>query len=91
MLATCGQERPDVRSYLGGDVRLRTDVDSTSTDQSGFEVLVADREGGRLDTLGFAVTDRSGVFEMVITAPERGGRSVTDKPRNALAKAAAVP
>ena len=71
-LAACGGGETDVRSALQGDVRLRADVDSTSDDQSGFEVLVADREGGRLDTLGFAVTDRAGTFEMAIRAPERG-------------------
>ena len=72
MLAACGKDEAGVRSVLRGDVRLRADVDSTSTDQSGFEVLVADRQEGRFDTLGFATTDREGAFEMTITAPERG-------------------
>ena len=72
MLAACGQDETDVRSVLRGDVRLRADVDSTLTDQSGFEVLVVDRQEGRLDTLGFATTDSEGGFEMDIVAPERG-------------------
>ena len=72
VLAACGRDEQGVRSVLRGDVRLRADVDSTLTDQSGFEVLVADRQEGRFDTLGFATTDRAGAFEMTITAPERG-------------------
>ncbi|MDX1547640.1 MAG: redoxin domain-containing protein, partial [Rhodothermales bacterium] len=70
-LAACGEPQDAaVRSHLSGRLALDARIDSSS-DQSGFEVLVA-RGGDDVDTLGYAVTDADGAFATDVVAPERG-------------------
>lgn len=59
-----------VQSVLRGTVTVNPEIDSTA-DYSGFELLVIQQAGNAVDTLGQAVTDRSGQFEMAVAAPER--------------------
>lgn len=72
--AGCGGGQPDypVQSYLEGTLTVAAEVDSTS-DYSGFEIsIVSAAEGADIDTLGYAMTDRSGFFAMDIKAAEKG-------------------
>lgn len=62
---------PSIRSYLSGQVTVNPVIDSTGNFED-FEVLVARQVGDVIDTLGYAVTDRSGAFEMDVEAPRRG-------------------
>lgn len=75
-LVACGAAEstpPPIRSYMEGHITVRAEVDSIQ-DYRGFEVLVASSPTANadLDTLGFAVTDSTGFFQMDITAPDRG-------------------
>ena len=65
------QQDPPVTSHLHGRITVSAEVDS-STDYSGFRVLVAEAQGRRVDTLAHAVTDTSGRFSATVTARERG-------------------
>jgi len=67
----CRTEPDLIESHLRGEVTVRASIDSTK-DYSGFRVLVVQAEGRALDTLGQAVTERDGSFEMTVRAPERG-------------------
>ncbi len=60
----------EVQSYLEGQIKLSTAIDSVA-DYSDFEILVADRSSGSVDTLAFASTDAEGKFAMDITAPKK--------------------
>lgn len=66
----CQQPKPKVQSYLEGRITVSAEID-TSTDYSDFRVLVVRAEGRRLDTLGYATTDRDGRFSMTVSAPKR--------------------
>ncbi|NND70652.1 MAG: hypothetical protein HKN43_03650 [Rhodothermales bacterium] len=61
-----------VQSYLSGTLTVSADADSTG-DYSGFEVAVlsANTEDD-LDTLGYAITNTDGTFEMALRSDERG-------------------
>lgn len=65
------QAQAPVESRLEGRITVSDTIDATG-DYSGFEVLVAALGTGGIDTLGHAVTERSGAFEMEVRAPERG-------------------
>lgn len=67
----CQTEETAVRSHLEGTVTVNPSID-TSTDYSGFRVMVAQAQGRSIDTLGLTETDREGHFSMTVTAPERG-------------------
>lgn len=61
-----------VESRLEGRITVSDTIDATG-DYSDFEVFVAaPSAGGGIDTLGHAVTERSGAFQMEVRAPERG-------------------
>ncbi len=61
-----------VQTYLQGRITVNPEVDSTR-DYRGFEVLVLRQAAeGRLDTLGYAVTDVQGHFATGVVAPARG-------------------
>ncbi len=60
-----------VRSHLAGRLTVNAEIDSTA-DYRGFAVIVAYDAGAGVDTLGYAVTDSTGAFEMDVTAPDRG-------------------
>ncbi len=72
----CGQSagaeqlEGEVQSYLEGQIKLSTEIDSVA-DYSGFEILVADRSSGDVDTLAFATTDAEGRFAMNVIAPRK--------------------
>lgn len=74
--SACGQTPPpqpregEVSSHLEGQIKLSTEIDSVA-DYSDFEILVADRSGGGIDTLAFATTDQAGQFELDVIAPGR--------------------
>lgn len=73
-LPACASEEqtaPPATSHLHGRITVSTEVDS-STDYSGFRVLVAEAQGRRVDTLAHAVTDTSGRFSVAVTARDRG-------------------
>ena len=70
-LMGCRPEPEGVRSYLEGQITVRSSIDS-SGDYSGFRVLALQADGRTLDTLGQGVTGPDGRFEMTVTAPERG-------------------
>ncbi len=86
LLAACRRpsEVNTVTSHLHGTVTTRADIDSTR-DYRGFEVLVASADG-QADTLGIAVTDSTGTFEMTIVAPGRGIYPLLVRRRGALLK-----
>lgn len=67
----CQQPEPQVQSYLEGRITVSPRIDE-SDDYSDFRVLVMHAEGRRIDTLGHAVTDRDGRFQMTVSAPDRG-------------------
>lgn len=67
----CQPTETGVQSYLEGTITVRPEIDTTEN-YSGFRVLVAQGRGRTIDTLGSAVTDREGRFQMTVTAPERG-------------------
>ena len=60
-----------VRSHLQGTVTVSAEIDTTD-DFEGFEIIVGNEGPGGIDTLAFAVTDRSGRFETDVSAPMRG-------------------
>lgn len=61
-----------VQSHLQGRITVSAEVDATQN-YRGFEVMVLQRRrGGRLDTLGYAVTDTQGDFATDVFAPARG-------------------
>lgn len=64
-------EEPQVTSYLEGTITVSAEVDS-STDYSGFRVLVAQAQGRGVDTLAHAITDSTGHFAASVPASERG-------------------
>lgn len=70
---SCTQEAAHVAptSYVEGVITVSAAVDSTG-DYSGIEVIVTDGNEDGPDTLGFAVTDRSGRFAMDVIAKDRG-------------------
>ena len=68
-----GAEPVGVQSHLSGRITVASQVDS-STDYSGFRVLVAEGRGRRIDTLGHAITQRDGRFALSVRAEERGIR-----------------
>lgn len=59
-----------IRAFLQGRITVSPEVDSTQQ-YDGFEVLVARRTEGGIDTLGVATTDVRGQFAMDIQAPTR--------------------
>ena len=61
----------DTNSHVEGTLTIRAEVDSTG-DYSGFRISVLTQTLGDVDTLGTAVTDRSGSFVMSVSAPEAG-------------------
>ncbi len=65
------QPTPAIQGYLSGQLTVTAEIDSTG-DYSGFEIIVANRQGEAFDTLGYAVTDRDGQFSTDITARQRG-------------------
>lgn len=65
------QDGAPVRSYLEGQLKVHADIDSTG-DYSGFEIIVANRQGTTFDTLGYARTDTSGRFATDVQARQRG-------------------
>lgn len=67
----CRPASDGIQSHLEGQIKVQSAIDD-SEDYSGFRLLVAQAQGRDIDTLGSAVTDRSGHFEMMVTAPERG-------------------
>lgn len=74
LITACGREEaplPGVSSYLEGKITVRADTDSLP-DYRGFEVLVALQTDGEPDTLGYAVTDSAGLFQMDIRAEADG-------------------
>jgi peroxiredoxin len=76
MTTSCGntvaqEQDASVRSFLEGDITINAQIDSVG-DYSGIEILVANREGNVVDTLGFAVTDADGHFEMDVNADQGG-------------------
>lgn len=77
LLASCSRNNANdagenpVRSYLEGRFTLSAAVDSVP-DYSGFEVLVVSNDGEQVDTLGIALTDSTGAFQLDIEAPDRG-------------------
>ena len=58
------------QAHMEGRVTVSPAVDSTQQ-YNGFNVLVAQRTGGGIDTLGSAVTDASGAFAMDVQALDR--------------------
>jgi len=72
----CRTETDTIESHLRGTITVRASIDSTA-DNGGFRVLVVDANGRTLDTLGQAVTQTDGTFEMGVTAPERGIYALT--------------
>jgi len=64
-------ETPQITSYLEGTITVSAEVDS-STNYSGFRVLVAQAQGRGVDTLAHAVTDSSGHFAATVSTRERG-------------------
>ncbi|MFP4229050.1 MAG: peroxiredoxin family protein, partial [Salinivenus sp.] len=80
------QSPPDgVQSVLTGRITLDSTVDA-SGDLRGFQVVVVQPRGRKIDTLAHATTDGDGHFQTTVTAPERGlypllvwGRDGTDR------------
>jgi len=71
-LAGCGSSEDErFQTYATGRLTISTQTDST-TDFSGFEVLLAAQYDGDVDTLAIAVTDVNGDFELEISARESG-------------------
>mgnify|MGYP002629382789 CR=1 FL=1 len=60
-----------VESYVEGTLKVRAEVDSSSN-YAGFRISVLSRTDGDVDTLGTAVTDRSGAFSMNVRAAASG-------------------
>ncbi len=72
LLSGCSaSEAPRIESYVEGTLSIREQADSTK-DFSMFEIVVATQLEGDVDTLGVALTDRSGHFSMTVAALERG-------------------
>lgn len=70
-VAACGEPEPAVRSHVSGRLSVSPAVDSTGN-FSNFEVVVVRRFEGDVDTLGVALTDADGRFEMTVVSPEEG-------------------
>jgi peroxiredoxin len=64
-------EDPSVQTYFQGRITVSPEIDPVP-DYSGFEVVVTHATETGLDTLGYAVTDTSGAFQMDVRAPARG-------------------
>src|SRR5690625_4236287 len=60
-----------VRGHLAGVVTVSAEIDATDNFE-GFEIIVGNEGLDGIDTLAFAVTDRSGRFETDVSAPMRG-------------------
>ena len=75
LVVTAGCGRSDSSSetaFFSGNVRVSAEIDSTG-DYSGFELAILNADTDQdLDTLGYAVTDGSGLFQMTVDASERG-------------------
>lgn len=77
-----------VQTHLQGRITVNAAVDSTQ-DYAGFEVLVVQRAPeGRVDTLGYAVTDESGAFATDVFVPARGMYSLLVRRRGTTVAAA---
>lgn len=63
--------KPAVESHLSGRITVDATVDS-STDYSGFRILVAKGRGRTVDTLGHAVTNDDGTFATAVSVDARG-------------------
>lgn len=71
-LAACGEPEPVVRSHVSGQLTVSSEIDSTG-DFRDFEVVVVRRDpADDVDTLGLALTDADGHFEMTVESPEEG-------------------
>jgi peroxiredoxin len=70
-LTGCRSSTDRVQSHLHGRITVESSVDATG-EYSGFRVLVVDADGRAVDTLGHAVTEPDGRFEMTVRAPEPG-------------------
>src|SRR5690625_7661111 len=60
-----------VRGHLAGVVTVSAEIDATDNFE-GFEIIVGNEGLDGIDTLAFAVTDRSGRCETDESAPMRG-------------------
>lgn len=68
---TSGSASDPVSSILEGRITVSPEVDSIQ-DYRGFEVVVVQAQGRRVDTLGYAITDSTGQFQATVSAGERG-------------------
>ena len=89
-LPACAQqeaatERAEVRSVFTGTITVDAQIDATQ-DYRGFEVLVAVDADGEPDTLGYAITDSTGAFNMDVVAPVRGRYSLLISRRGQILK-----
>lgn len=71
-LAACGEPEPVVRSHVSGRLMVSSEIDSTD-DFKDFQVVVVRQDPVEdVDTLGQALTDADGQFEMTVESPEAG-------------------
>ncbi|HMB92867.1 MAG TPA: hypothetical protein VKP65_18600, partial [Rhodothermales bacterium] len=93
LLTACGasdaadseEQQDPVRSHLSGRITVSAEVDSIP-DYRDFEVIVANEQGQRVDTLAYAHTDSTGYFETDVVAPDRGIYPIIIKRRGTVLK-----
>ncbi len=81
-----GTEAQDISGKLTGKITVSKELDPAQ-DFSGFEVLVGFKtsETAAVDTIGYAVTDKTGAFSMNLLAKERGIYPLMISRRGAMA------